>query len=104
MSADQNWPAFGDDGVAITATATSAATRIADNAVEVLGVDVMVYNPGPNFVHIKTGGADAVATALSIPVPPATLSPYRKGPGTTHIAVISPSGAQAIVVFAGEGS
>jgi len=104
MSAEKNWPAYGDDGIAITATAASAATLIADNALERIGEDVMVYNPGPNTVFIKTGDATTVATALSIPVPPTTLSPYRKGSGSTHIAVISPSGNQAIVVFAGEGS
>jgi hypothetical protein len=104
MSAEKNWPAYGDDGIAITATNVSAATLIADNSLERIGEDVMVYNPGPNFVHIKTGDGTAVATALSIPVPPSTLSPYRKGPGATHIAVFCPSGSQAIVVFAGEGS
>jgi hypothetical protein len=102
----QNWPAHGDDGVAITATSTSAAHLIADNSLERTGEDIMVYNPGPNFVHIKTGASaeGLVATPLSIPVPPQTLSPYRKGVGATHMAVICPSGSQAIVVFTGEGA
>jgi hypothetical protein len=99
-----NWPAYGDDGVSITAGIASAATLIADNSVERMGDDVMIYNPGPNTVFVKTGGADAVATALSMPAPPQMLSPYRKGPGATHIAVICPAGAQQIVVFAGEGA
>lgn len=95
---------YGDDGVAITANGSSAATLIADNSLEAIGEDIMVYNPGPLFVMIKTGGPGVVATALSVPVPPQTLSPYRKGPGATHIAAICPGGTQQIVVFAGEGA
>lgn len=99
-----NWPAYGDDGVQITVTSVSAATLIADKAIERMGEDIMVYNPGPYFVHIKAGDVTSVATSRSIPVPPETLSPYRKGPGATHLAAICPSGNQAIVVFAGEGA
>lgn len=104
MSAEQNWPAYGEDGTAIIATPVSSVSLIADNVMERNGEDVMVYNPGPNTVFIKTGGNSVVATALSVPVPPLTLSPYRKGSGSTHLAVISPAGNQQIVVFAGEGS
>ena len=104
MSANKNWPCFGEDGIAIAAiTAASITTQIVDNAYERAAEDLMVYNPGPNTVFIKTGDVSVVATVLSIPVPPQTLSPYRKGNGT-HLAVIAAGGAQSVVVFVGEGA
>lgn len=103
MSAEKNWPAYGDDGTKITGNATAAAALIADNAYERQGEDVLVYNPGPLFVTIKTGDSTAQAGPLSMPVPPFTLSAYRKGPGATHISVYC-LGTQDVVVFAGEGA
>jgi hypothetical protein len=104
MSASKNWPCFGDDGVSIAAlTSGSTTTQIVDTAYERAAEDVMVYNPGPNTVFIKTGDATVVATTLSVPVPPQTMSPYRKGNGT-HIAVIAQGGNQSVVVFVGEGA
>lgn len=104
MSADKNWPAYGDDGVLITANSTSTPIPFVDNSLESIGEDIMVYNPGPLTVMIKVGGPGVVATALSVPVPPQTLSPYRKGSGATHIAAYCPVGSQQITVFAGEGA
>lgn len=104
MSSMKNWPAYGDDGISITAGTTTAATQIADTTAKALAEDVMVFNPGPLFVRIKTGGPDVAATAQSVPVPPQTFSAFAKGAGNTHIAVICPEGNQQIIVFVGEGA
>lgn len=104
MSSTKNWPAYCDDGIAITAGAASAPTLIADTTAKSLAEDVMVFNPGPLFVRIKTGGAGVAATAQSVPVPPQTFSAFAKGAGNTHIAAICPEGNQQIIVFVGEGA
>lgn len=104
MSSTKNWPAYGDDGISIIAGATSAATLIADTTAKVVSEDVMVFNPGPYFVQIKTGGPGVEATAQSAPVPPQTFSAFAKGAGNTHIAAICPEGTQQVVVFVGEGA
>lgn len=103
MSCMKNWPAYAADGTPITATASSTPTLIASTATAIAAEDIMVDNPGPQDVFIKAGGASVVATENSVRVPGSSLQPYRKGAGATHLAVISPGGAQAIVVHVGDG-
>lgn len=98
-----NWPIFYADGVPITATATSAATLIESATPRIAGEDVLIDNPGPLDVFVKAGGSTVVATVTSVRVPGGSLQPYRKGADTTHLAVISPDGSQAIVVHVGDG-
>lgn len=104
MSSTKNWPAYGDDGISITAGVASVATVIADTTAKILAEDMMVFNPGPLFARVKTGGPDVAATALSFPIPPQTMQAVAKGPGNTHIATYCPDGSQQIVVFVGEGA
>lgn len=104
MGNEKNWPGYGDNGTAITASGTSAATLFVKTRLEQAGDDIMVWNPGPHFVMIKTGGPTVEATPLSIPCPPGELSPYRRGKHHEHVAVICPTGFQNIIVFAGDGA
>lgn len=98
-----NWPIYGPDGQPITATATSAAVQIADDARETASQDVMIDNPGPADVYVKAGDAGAVATLNSVRVPAASLQPFRKGTHT-HLALRTASGSQAVVVHMGDGA
>lgn len=97
----KNWP-ITQDGQAVTATATSAATALA-GATVVAAEDVMIDNPGPNDVYVRAGGSTVAATLASLRVPAGSLQPYRKGAGTTHIAMITRSGSQAVVLHVGDG-
>lgn len=99
----KNWPITGSDGVPITATTSSAVTLVASSDVHRVAADVMIDNPGPLDVFVKAGGAGAAATLTSMRVPAGSLQPYAKGADATHIAVITASGTQAIVVHLGEG-
>ena len=97
-----NWPIYGDDGIAINVTAASAATLVATDHAGREAQDVMIDNPGPNDVFVKAGGVGAEASLTSIRVPANSLQPFRKGPHT-HLAFRTASGTQAVVVHKGEG-
>lgn len=100
-----NWPINRADGTPITATATSAATQIASAAGDIAATDVMIDNPGPLDVYVKSGATNAVAATLnSMRVPAGSLQPYAKGAGHSFIALRTASGSQAVVVHVGEGS
>ena len=99
-----NWSSGGVDGVSITATSSSGVTQIASTSSQINSTSIMVDNPGPYDVYIKTGGTNIIAaTNLSLRVPAGSMQPFTKGAGSSYIAVISPSGNQPIVVFVGEG-
>ena len=104
MSTDRNWPIYGGDGTAITATATSAATLIANTPAAVMAEDVMIDNPGTVDVYVKAGPDNTVVASLtSVRVPAGSLQPYAKGPGNSYLAVRTASGSQAVVVHVGSG-
>lgn len=90
----------GDDGITIAVTSTSQATQIANNAYTTMCEDIVVQNIGDNPVYIKSGGASAVASALSIMVPAQWRETFRKGSGATHLAAICDAGkTTTLVVF-----
>ena len=97
----QNFPLY-NLGQVIAATPTSAATQIAATPAEVAASDVLIYNPGPGVVYARSGGAGVVADAACMPIGPKTKEVFSKG-AWTHLAVISPLGAQSITVFLGSG-
>lgn len=98
----KNFPISGD-GQALTATAASSAQALSGPAERVTAApDVLIYNPGPLAIHVRTGAADVVATAQSMLVPPNALQAFAKG-NTTHIAALSESGDQDYTVWLGEG-
>ena len=104
MSTDKNWPAYGNDGKAITATnGVVLAALIATTSQEVAAEDVLIYNPGPLMVQIKCGKVDAEASALSVPVPPKSTAVYAKGANNTHMSTYC-EGTQAIVVWCAQGA
>lgn len=106
----KNWSiATGREGYAITATAVSSVTNIKQGgAIEQAGTDVMIDNPGPLDVYVQAwdkASADAnlaVATLRGVRVPANSLQPYFVG-DRTHLAVITASGTQPIVVHVGDG-
>lgn len=100
----ENWTIRGADGIAINVTTASAVTDITGGGDSrlVVASDVLIDNPGPRDVFVKAGNAGAVATATSVRVPANSLQPFNKG-DATHLAFISPSGSQAVVVHVGSG-
>lgn len=104
MSTDRNWPIYGSDGIAITATATSAATLIASTPAALMAEDVMIDNPGLLDVYVKAGSDNSVvATLTSVRVPAGSLQPFAKGAGNGYLAVRTSSGSQAVTVHCGDG-
>ncbi len=97
-----NWP-IEEDGIPVTATATSQAVEIAQDSRELILQDVLIDNPGPNDVFVKAGNQFTQATINSVRVPPGSLQPYRKG-NTTHLALVCRAGqTQAVVIHVGVG-
>lgn len=101
MSRDNNWPAYGADGVNISAV-TGSAPAVALPQYVVGFDEILVYNPGPFVVRIKCGNSDVEATALSMPVLPG-ISTFDARQ-CTHISALAEVGAQEIQVFRGEGA
>lgn len=89
------------DGQAVVATNASAAVALT-NAANAGLEDVMIYNPGPNLVYARAGAADVVATTLSMPIFPQSTQTFSRG-AAGYLAVLSPLGNQALVVFMGNG-
>lgn len=98
-----NWPLYGPDGIAVTATSSSVATLVATDAARQSATDVMIDNPGPQDVYAKAGDAGAIATLQSVRVPAASLQPFKKG-SASHIALRTASGSQAVVIHVGAGA
>ena len=98
----QNFPLY-NAGLQIAAGAATSTAQIAATAAELAADDVLIYNPGPGVVHVRAGGAAVTADATCMPVGPKTKEVFSKG-GHTHLAVLSPSGAQSILVFLGTGA
>lgn len=106
MSTTKNWPInTGRDGIPVSVGTSSTLTQIvpAGDQTLLIAADVMIDNPGPNDVFIQAGGASVVATANSMRVPANSVQPYGKGT-TTHIAMISPAGSQAVRIHIGDGA
>lgn len=106
----KNFPAY-KDGVACTASSTSPTTKIALTAADVASPDVMIYNPGPLDIRVKTGVvgvpgiADVAASNLSFPVPAGAMVALRKESGSTHVSGYSASAsAQTFHAWCGEGA
>lgn len=99
----KNWSIL-NDGVSITATGSSLATQIATTDVEIIAEDLMIDNcAGSVDVFARAGVAGVVATLLSMRVPAGSMQPLRKGPGATHLALITAGASQAVTVFVGDG-
>lgn len=110
MSQTNNFP-IETDGFKFTATATSQAFDLTDGGAadrfRVVGSDdVLIYNPGPNTIYVKAGDASTVANGIASSTPSMAVPPsqqaFSKG-NASHLAVISPQGAQEFVVYVGEG-
>ena len=98
-----NFPCY-ETGQRIDATAVSAATPLAGSTARVMSArDVLVHNPGPYIVYVRTGLAGVAADTSCAPVPPNSLWAYAKG-ANTHIAVLAPDGNQNVLVIVGEGA
>lgn len=97
----QNFPLY-NAGQQIDATAVSAATLVASTPAEIAADDVLIYNPGPNTVHARAGRANVTADATCMPIGPKTKEVFSKA-DATHLAFISPAGAQSVLVFLGSG-
>lgn len=95
-----NFP-ISEQGLPLSAV-SGASTTYDVSASNRYSPDILIYNPGPATVYIRAGAADVSANVLSMPIPPKTKEVYRKGL-STHLAVISSSGSQEILVFFGEG-
>lgn len=96
----KNWSATSEDGASISVTATAQTHELPAKAKA--STDVLVYNPGPETVHIRVGPSTlSPATLQSIPVLPGSLAPFSSG-RMTHISCIA-TGNQSIIVFCGEG-
>lgn len=95
-----NFPCY-ESGQAITAGTSSATAALAGTAQKVnASKDVLIWNPGPNLVHVRAGASDVVADATCAPVPPGSMWVYAKG-NATHIATFAIGGAQSILVLMG---
>ena len=101
----KNWAIYGADGVPITATSASAVTTIGTDDRSTQAEDVMIDNPGPLDVYVKSGPSSSglTATIASVRVPAGGLQPFQKGAGNKYLAVVTASGSQAIVVHCGDG-
>lgn len=98
-----NFPCY-ESGQKITAGTASGTTAIAGNSGRVMAAkDILIWNPGPNHVHVRTGDASVTADDSCAPMPAGALWAYGKGP-STHIATVAIGGAQNIVVIVAEGS
>ena len=93
-----NFPCY-EAGQAITAGTASAPTALSGAAVAAAR-DVLIWNPGPNLVHVRAGDASVVADLTCAPVPPGTLWVYSKA-AHTHLATRAVGSPQAIVVILG---
>lgn len=99
----KNFP-ISDDGQALTATAVSAAQAFSAAAVRVaVATDVVIHNPGPLPIRVRTGSAGVAAGAQSMLVPPNSVQAFAKG-NATHIAAVTESGSQPFTVWLGQGS
>lgn len=90
-------------GINITATSTSAATAFRNPYKD----DLILYNPGPETVYVKTGTSTVVATTSDMPLVAGEKGVYSKGeqtPQVTHIAALSGGADQSFLVVEGEGS
>lgn len=65
--------------------------------------DILLYNPGPNGVHVIAGDATTLADTTCAPLPAGAIWAYGKG-GATHLATKAIGGAQNILVLLGEGA
>ena len=98
----KNFPAY-LDGVTCTANSASAVTQIASTPSDIASPDVLIYNPGPNDIRIRTGIAGVAASAASMPIPAGAMMTLRKEAGSTHISGYCATGTQAFSVWCGEG-
>jgi hypothetical protein len=110
VSADQNF-SIERDGIKFTVTATSQVVDLLvngdDGALVKASDDVMIYNPGPYTVFVKAGAGTTATpmgsgSVVSMPVPPATMQPFKKG-RTTFLSLVAVGGSQDVGVFVGNG-
>lgn len=99
-----NFPCY-EKGQAIAAATASAVVALAGSAARVAAAkDLLLWNPGPYPVHLIVGpAAGLVADATCVVIPAGALWAYGKGSGDS-IATLAVGGAQAIVVYLGQGS
>lgn len=92
-----NFPLSSDAVIAQTATTTSQRYALGNS-----GGDVMIDNPGPNDIYVRTGDATVVATLSSMRIQAGEKSAYFRGTNS-HLAVITAANTQAFTVFTGQG-
>lgn len=89
-----------ENGQAISATTSSAVHSIDPTG---SSEDVLIYNPGPNTVYVRAGTGGTVATSASMPIVEGEKGSFYKA-ASTHLAVLSANGTQAIWVKVGTGA
>lgn len=92
-------------GQSVAAAAAPNAAAVAIDAAATAtraNSDWMIYNPGPGTVHVVCGGTSAQADATCMPILAGEKGAWSAG-RATHLAAYSPSGAQNLLVFVGDG-
>lgn len=107
-SNSKNWTSSSPDGTPLTATTTSAATKICTTDSLAMARDIMVDNRGANDVYVKTGiDNGTTATSNSFRVPAGQTRIFDKGTTSgqpnLYLACLSATGTSNIVVYLGEG-
>lgn len=100
----KNWPIV-LDGTPVAVTASSQRIAVGTDQRGAAAEDLLIDNPGPADVYVRAGDDTVTATATaSVRVPAGSLQPYRKGQGTTHLALVCAAGqSQGVVVHVGDG-
>lgn len=109
MSTEKNFP-LNLKGKKITADATGTPVTLPGTTAA--GKDLMIYNPGPEDVVLKTGPADMdpvdaddsdASHLIGMIIPANEKGPYEIGSEDTHISAKSLGGDQDIYVWRGNG-
>jgi hypothetical protein len=102
----ENFSCWKQDGTSVAVTDVSSRTTLPapSSTYPTVSLDVMIDNPGPNDVYIKTGGSSITATTLSLRVPGSSIQVFNKGQASSHMALICATGkTQTVTVFVGDG-
>lgn len=97
-----NFPCYESGQIINAATSTAVTALVGTPARLLAATDLLLYNPGPNVVHVRAGAADVTADATCAPLPSGALWAYAKGQ-STHLATLAIGSAQQILVIVGRG-
>jgi hypothetical protein len=90
-----------ENGQSFAVTGASSALAFPTEAGR-YSCDVMIYNPGPAAVYVRAGDANVVATSASMVIPAGVKEVFGKATAS-HLAAMTASGSQTILVYLGEG-